>query len=371
MYFQEFLQPLDFASLPKPKAQKNWLKNARLYVDEFPDLTGVKLAIFGTDDAAADHVRNQLYTLVQAYDIVIADLGNVARGESLSDTEYAISSIVSGLLDEGIIPVFIGADTQWTYPCYRGLEKMYSYMGYACLDAEIALWEKEGNPTYLNKIITHKPNYLFNVSQLGYQTYFTEADTIHVMQKMFFDLYRLGWVNSNMEETEPLFRSSDFMSINMNCVRLADAPAQNVGSPNGFFGDEICRLTRYAGMSSRINSLCITGYNPDKDYHGHSAMLIAQMIWYFVDGIMSRQRENPEESPDSFTKYIVGLNEKVDEIVFYKSNRSDRWWMEVPNPHNRNEHHGPYLVPCSYNDYLQATKEEIPDRWWNAYQKLM
>jgi len=27
-------------------------------------------------------------------------------------------------------------------------------------------------------------------------------------------------------------------------------------------------------------------------------------------------------------------------------------------------------VPCSYKDYETACRDEMPDRWWQAFQKL-
>jgi hypothetical protein len=60
------------------------------------------------------------------------------------------------------------------------------------------------------------------------------------------------------------------------------------------------------------------------------------------------------------------------ELVFYKSPKSDRWWMDVPYPagqEKRYERH--HLVPCSLEEYQQATNEEMPDRWWKTYQKLV
>jgi formiminoglutamase len=43
----------------------------------------------------------------------------------------------------------------------------------------------------------------------------------------------------------------------------------------------------------------------------------------------------------------------------------------VPYPSvkgERYERH--FMVPCGYSDYLQACKDEMPDRWWQTYQKL-
>jgi formiminoglutamase len=60
-----------------------------------------------------------------------------------------------------------------------------------------------------------------------------------------------------------------------------------------------------------------------------------------------------------------------EEIVFYKSLMSNRWWMEVPYPRERSSHEGKFLVPCSYKDYQSALSEELPDRWLKTYQKLL
>ena len=51
--------------------------------------------------------------------------------------------------------------------------------------------------------------------------------------------------------------------------------------------------------------------------------------------------------------------------------KSDRWWMEIPYPPTKGlkfERHT--LLPCSYKDYEMAVNNEIPDRWWQTYQKL-
>jgi formiminoglutamase len=45
--------------------------------------------------------------------------------------------------------------------------------------------------------------------------------------------------------------------------------------------------------------------------------------------------------------------------------------MEIPNPMNKAAHHGPIVVPCSYQDYIKASNDELPERWWNIYQKLI
>ena len=107
------------------------------------------------------------------------------------------------------------------------------------------------------------------------------------------------------------------------------------------------------------------------DEDGTTAHLVAQMIWCFIDGYYSRKQDFPVGDRSQYFKYTVALESKDHELVFYKSNKSDRWWMEVPYQTGQNskyERH--HLVPCSYADYEMALRDEMPDRWWKTYQKL-
>ena len=56
----------------------------------------------------------------------------------------------------------------------------------------------------------------------------------------------------------------------------------------------------------------------------------------------------------------------------YKSDKSGRWWMEVPYPNSENlkfQRH--LLVPCTYEVYQDAVKSDMPNLWWKTYQKLV
>jgi hypothetical protein len=90
-----------------------------------------------------------------------------------------------------------------------------------------------------------------------------------------------------------------------------------------------------------------------------------------MDGYSQRKADYPAGSKKDYIKFTVHLDDFKDEIVFYKSNKSDRWWLEVPYPpqkHDRYDRHT--LVPCDASDYEKAMKNEMPDLWWKTYQKL-
>jgi hypothetical protein len=191
------------------------------------------------------------------------------------------------------------------------------------------------------------------------------------MEKLHFDAHRLGQVRKRIEDVEPIVRNADVLSFDVSAIRQSDAPGNGNASPNGFYGEEACQITRYAGMSDKLSSIGFYEINPAFDVSRQTVHLVAQMIWYFIDGFYNRKKDYPIVDKSEYTKYRVSITNHEHEIVFYKSNKSDRWWMDVPYPVNHQikfERH--HMVPCSYSDYETACQDEMPDKWWQTYQKL-
>ena len=164
-------------------------------------------------------------------------------------------------------------------------------------------------------------------------------------------------------------RDADVVSIDIGCVRQSEAPANNNASPNGFYGEDICAIARYAGISDKVTSFGIYEYNSKLDSNYQTASLIAQMIWYFIEGVNARAKDYPFVTKENYQKFTVLLSDD-DPINFYKSDKSGRWWMEI-NLISNNKHKRHALIPCNYRDYEQALKQKMPDRWFKALQKLV
>jgi hypothetical protein len=140
--------------------------------------------------------------------------------------------------------------------------------------------------------------------------------------------------------------------------------------PNGFFADQICQLAKYAGISDKLTSFGIFNYYP-KESPDHVSNILAEILWYFIDGLENRKGDFPIGSKREYLKFTVKIDDFKDSIVFYKSNKSDRWWMEVPYPPQKGvQYERHHLVPCDASDYDRAMKNELPDLWWKTYQKL-
>ena len=384
---QDFLTPVEEAVLAHLALQPPLCfgNTIRVYSEEegFPDLENVQIAILGVQEDRNSEgnygcgknlhfIRTKLYQLFPGnWQTEIADLGNVLKGNSVTDTYYAVSEIISDLLKKNIIPIIIGGGQDITYINYRAYDSLEQTVNVTAVDSRFDLGDLDSELTsqsYLSKIIMQEPSNLFNYSNVGYQTYFNSQEEIQLLDNLFFDTYRLGKAKE-LENIEPAFRNADIVSIDIGAVRQSEAPANNNASPNGFYGEEICAISRYAGISDKVSSFGIYEYNSQYDNNHQTANLIAQMIWYFIEGVNSRVKDYPFSGKENYQKFTVIL-EDDDPLVFYKSNKTGRWWIEI-NILSDNKYKRHALIPCTYQDYQEATKQIIPERWYNAMRKML
>lgn len=360
--------------------EDSWLNNIRIYDDQFPSLEGRKIAIIGVVSEESNfennYVRNFLYSYTRKeYGEQVVDLGNFLFDVEDEKIFEKFGFTLSEIIDKGICPIIIGYSQEVTYALYLAYEYLKKIVNVAIIDSKIDFsildeedLEKNG---YLYKILLKEPSYLFNLSNLAFQTHLTDNSVIKMMEGHYFDLYRLGLLRDNLREIEPVIRTADFMSFDISAIRQSDAPGNNHPSPNGLFAEDACTLARYGGLSDNISSVGFFEYNANFDQNFQTARLLAQMIWYFVDGYLQRDDEIYHRNDKNFIKYITSDSSNHYQVVFYKSKKTNRWWMEVPVNDSSKHYDTKQIIPCSYNDYQLATKGEIPERWWKALQKLM
>jgi len=345
-----------------------------------PEIIGNEIAIIGVKEdrnsinnlgtgSDLSKVRKELYELFPGnWHKKIVDLGNIEKGNEISDTYFALNEIATFLLKKNVIIILIGGGNDLLYANYRAYDKLEQAVNIVSVDAKFDLGSLEdevSSETYLYKIIMDKPNNLFNYSNVGYQTYFNSQKEKELIDDLFFDAYRLGEVSHNIAITEPVLRDADIVSIDLSAIKHTEAKANKKASPNGLTGVEACAVARYAGLSDKVSSFGIYEYNPKLDEDNQSAKLIAQIIWYFIEGVNYRYKDYPFDLKDNYKKYIVPLETQT--INFFKSHKSDRWWMEVSVNNNLNK---TTLIPCTYNEYLDACNQNIPDRWLRVFKKL-
>ena len=347
----------------------------------FPKLDQVNIAILGVQDGRAavnndttgygvDAIRAHFYKLYPGnWSISIADLGNIPQGDTVDDTYFAVKRVVSTLIKKNILPVILGGGQDLTYANYRAYDTLEQLVNLVSVDAKFdlgAVSSPLNSSSFLNKIVMEEPANLFNYSNIGYQTFFNSQEEIDLLENLSFEAYRLGQ-SKDLTIVEPIMRDADIVSIDIGAVRMSEAPANGNASPNGFYGDEICAISRYAGISDKVSSFGIYEFNNRLDKNGQTAQLIAQMIWYFIEGFSFRAKDYPYCTKENYLKFIVPHMDL--DMVFYKSNKSGRWWMEIYSlDDNKYKRHA--LIPCTHNDYLDATAQKVPERWYKALRKI-
>ncbi len=347
-----------------------------------PDLEGVGVAILGVlenrndinyigEEFNLNEIRKSFYQLFPgSWNTIIVDLGDINKGESVEDTYFALKETLSILIQKKIIPIILGGSQDIAYANYRAYDALIPMVNIVNVDCEFNLGDSSKpikNNSFVGKVVLDQPYNLFNYATIGYQTYFNSQEEIDLMEKLYFESYRLGQVSNDITLVEPVMRDANIVSIDLNSVKASEVSLNQKYSPNGFDGKEICAISRYAGISNKVSSLGIYEYKPSKDDE-ITAMLIAQIMWYFIEGVNYRVKDDDFLNEDNYQKFITLVDSQ--ELIFYKSVKTGRWWIEIPfltKVNNKLKRHT--LLPCMHQDYVDACNNTIPERWYKAFQK--
>jgi formiminoglutamase len=364
--------------------QAGFPHNITVHTDSAPlkDISKYKIAILGVPDGrnspnagslkGPDMVRGQLYRLAKIPGrSKIIDLGNMKQGVTFNDTLAGLTDVLSLLIEEKVFPVIIGGSSALIPAIDKAISRYRTGYTLTAVDPRIDYSNERKTPdsfNYLNSIINnHKSNSLHYIN-IGYQTYLNDQQIINRFLKRRSELLRIGDVRQAIHLTEPLFRDSDVTIFDISAVRQSDAPGTISPSPNGFYGEEICLLSRYAGISDKLTVFGLFEVNPEFDIRNQTSGLAAQILWFFLEGFSQKQYETPALSiSDSgrFIKFHVRVTDLDDDLIFVKSILTDRWWIEIPSENDKT-----LYVACSHEDYLKANRNEVPDRWVQANERL-
>ena len=378
--------PIDESVYANISSTTSFFKSIRIFGDKMPDYKGAHIAIVGIKEErgnlgnvgsaqGADEVRKKLYNLKRgngSYKIV--DLGNLNIGHDLNETYTRVSEVCRILLEANVLPILIGGTHDLDYGQYCGYETLEKLVSFLNVDAFLDLEDQETSPEnrkHIHKVLLHEPNFLFSYTHLAYQSYLIDPLSVSVLEKLYFEAFRIGQLRTNIQEIEPAIRNADLLSFDITAIRSSDAPGNANAQPFGLTGEEACQICWYAGQNEKLSSIGFYEYNPRwDDEHNKTASVIATMIWYFVEGYYYRKNEQNFRSND-FLKYTVSMPVEPETLSFYKSKFSEKWWMEVPYPGGKEKYARNSIVPCSYSDYQTAVKGEVPERYINTVAKLI
>lgn len=333
---------------------------------DLPELVSGAVAIVGLDAREADRVRHHFYRMARpGAELELVDLGNARRPDGVFN-----ATVMQELLMAGVTPLFIGREASGCLAQYYGYHQAEFLTNLVVIDDRLRFQARDVASVrgYLDQIFDLTPVRLFHLAAIGYQTHYVDPAALEYLHQHHFEFVRLGASKYDIDECEPLLRDADAVSLQLSALKLADAPAQEPPGASGFSSEEACQLARFTGMADKVTSFGVYGYFGERDASGHTAEAVAQIAWYFVEGYANRKHDFPVTT-DGLTEYIVQLDGRAPQIKFWKSERSGRWWIEMPYELDGGPRHK--YVPCTYADYLRACERELPDRLVDAYKRFV
>jgi formiminoglutamase len=324
--------------------------------------------LLGLAETEANQVRQMLFSFSSPDpSLRITDLGNFRK----ADSDFCIP-LIQELLSAGHLIVLLGKGEETAVTQFMAYRDFRRVSNMALIHQHLRLAVKESTNTPdcpMQAILLPQHKRLFHFALLGSQAHLMQGQVLRYMEKKGFDHIRLGGVRQDMGSVEPAIRDMDLVAAHTQVLRTAPDAFQT-GSASGLTVEEFCQLARYAGISEKVTSVSVAGLvEPQAAAARFYTEAAAQFIWYFLEGVAQRHSDFPV-SVNQMTEYIVDLQKLAYRLTFWRSNKSGRWWVQVPVQIEKNkERHR--LVPCTYQDYQLASKEELSDRLVRAFERFM
>ena len=359
MDFQDFIVPA------RPIKTEQWQLGS-LMQEDLPE-GGIAL-LFVSDYRGAkgnaenldfDFLRRQFYRL-SGYDfeMPLYDFGDLISGRTLQDTHYILQEVLSACHYKQTIPVVVGGSNDLAFSLFSVLNFYQKDIGYTQISNVVSL-SNEGDEinerNFLSRIFSSKNFSIKNYHHLGYQKHLNEIDSVKLIKEVEFDVVRLSEMMNNTLRTEPYFRQANLVTVNCDAVESFAEPFSIHPQVNGLNRREICAYMKEIGLSENLNSVGIFNI----DFEGDSILnhqLVAQMLWYLIEGI-NIQKTHPKER--SYETFWVMIDDH--EYAFKRDTFSNLWYFGEDEDVKK-------CLPCSQEDYDLAKKGYLGPRLFN-FQK--
>lgn len=285
----------------------------------------------------------------------IIDLGIVRKKEPAF-----LYPFFEELISAGVVIIFISSETPaklW----FDLFDKNDSFFSPVLIDEKLDI-----SPASPYGFLHHHLYKCFHLNFIATQVHLNNASQGE--HQYLVENLRLGKLRSNKELIEPAMRDGSFVTFNLNAIKKSDAPTKSGVNPSGLNAEEADQICRYAGLSESLTLLNLSGYKEDQAAGGPTDELMAQMLWYFLDGYTQRKQDYPLSEND-LTEYVVDLTEPSTSLFFLKSKKSGRWWLKIPVDISGMT--VDRLLPCTYHDYQMACEHELSERIIQALERYV
>tara|TARA_B100000401_G_scaffold425470_1_gene355207 strand:+ start:427 stop:1563 length:1137 start_codon:yes stop_codon:yes gene_type:complete len=334
--------------------------------DDYNEFSNINIIIFSISEYrhnqsinkkfnADKDFRKKLYSLyIGNWTSKIYDMGSLVNGNKISDTNYALEKIINSFVKNQIFVITVGGSQNLTTSLYSSIKPLLSSINLVSINNKLDFTKNNNTEeSYLSRIILDDENKLNQFSNIGYQKHLISQDEIGLINKMKFESLSLGKVKSDVNNAEPVLRDSNLTSFDIRSVKSGDINNAHQ-YPNGLTTYEFCSLSRFSGSGSKSK---VVSFFENWDFSIMNSLL-AEAVWYVIDGFNSRFDENPEEDSDDFVYYHIELDNY--KFKFYKSLITDKWWVEFINDELISVEKN--IISCTANDYYQSKNSIISKR---------
>lgn len=353
MKFNDFLIP------PKPLQCKNW-QLGKMLKNTLPD-NGLAL-IFVSDYRGADGggelknfegIREKIYRLSALdFSVPMYDFGDLISGKTPKDTSYALQEVLSLCHHKNTIPIVVGGSNDLSYTLFLALNYHSKNINYTQVSNLVSLQNDDqslNEANYLGKIFSNDEFSLATYYHLGYQKHLSELDAVNFMKKVEFEVVRLSEMMKEVSAVEPYFRRADLITINADAVESFSTPFSIHPQVNGLNKREICAYMKEAGLSNRLKSFGL--FNLELDFTNDlNQQLVAQMIWYLIEGI-NIQKTHPKSN--KLNLFWVIIDE--EQYAFQRDVFTGLWYFGDSENIEK-------CLPCSPQDYQLAKNGVLSPR---------
>ncbi|MBK8622729.1 MAG: hypothetical protein IPN79_13485 [Saprospiraceae bacterium] len=190
---------------------------------------------------------------------------------------------------------------------------------------------------------------------LSFQRHLCEYKSLKYTDEFCPDSLSLGQMKSYPHLIEPILRDTEILYIHLNALRSAEIPGLTSAWPSGLNTEEMCQIAKYAGHSLQLKAVIIDCGEIGEQAYDQASKLVAELYWYLLEGFKMKQSDHPGLN-DNISEYVVNMAEFDTELVFVKSNVTQRWWLKLEENHSN-----PFLS-CAQEEYQQSIRSEVPER---------
>lgn len=353
MNFEDFIIP------PRKIRTENWQIGEKV-INEIKEDSVVLLFLSDYRGANGDadsqeftQIRREFYKLSQLdFDIPIVDLGDLVSGKTPQDSHYILQEVLSACHYKHTIPIIIGGSNDFAFSLFSALSFHQTDINYTQISNVVSLKQDEEihESNFLSKILGSKNFSIKNYHHLGYQKHLNESDSVKLIKEVQFDIIRLAEMMNSTEKTEPYFRKADLVTINCDAVESFNEPFSINPQVNGLNKREVCAYMKEIGLGEKLKSVGIFNYNIYSDSQLNH-QLLAQMLWYLIEGI-NIQRSHPKEK--SFETFFVLIND--NQYAFKRDVFSNLWYFGEDEDIDN-------CIPCSRSDFDEAKRGFLSSRF--------